>query len=79
MAYPHEIVIASGEYLLHVNCVLCQERHTLIVKSTKGYEAWQNGQKHIQDALPELTTDQREMLLSGICPTCWDKTFGEED
>ena len=36
-----------------------------------------NGQS-IQDIVPELSPDYREMLISGICPTCWDNMFGFE-
>jgi hypothetical protein len=43
--------------------------------------AWVNGDKLVQDAFPYLSADEREMLISGICPTCWDSMFGsvEED
>ena len=42
------------------------------------YKNWQEGAL-IQDALPYLTTDQRELLISATCGTCWDDMFGEED
>lgn len=32
----------------------------------------------IQDLLPELDADQREMLISGTHPECWKELFGEE-
>lgn len=32
----------------------------------------------IQDIVPELSPDYREMFISGICPTCWDNMFGFE-
>lgn len=33
----------------------------------------------IQTAFPYLSVDDRERLLSGHCPSCWDKLFqGEE-
>ena len=44
----------------------------------EGYNAWKNGEL-IQNAMPELSADEREMLISGICPDCWDNMFGEED
>lgn len=28
--------------------------------------------KHIQDAVPDLAPEWREMFLSGICPDCWE-------
>ena len=35
--------------------------------------------KLIQDAFPELSSDERELLLSGICSECWDKIFAEDN
>ena len=32
----------------------------------------------IQDAFPYLSADEREMLISGICPKCWDMMFSGE-
>ena len=31
----------------------------------------------IQDAFPDLSADDRELLKTGICPQCWNDTFGE--
>lgn len=33
----------------------------------------------VQKVFPELSAEIREMLISGICPKCWDEMFGEED
>ena len=32
-----------------------------------------------QDALPELSCDERELLISGTCGACFDKLFPSED
>ena len=29
----------------------------------------------IQEIVPELSPDYREMFISEICPTCWDNMF----
>lgn len=42
------------------------------------YEAWKSG-KPIQDAMPYLDADIREMLISGICGDCWRKMFPPEE
>jgi hypothetical protein len=39
------------------------------------YWDWQDGAL-AQDAFPYLSADDRELLISGICPTCWEKSFG---
>jgi hypothetical protein len=38
---------------------------------------WENGML-IQKAMPNLTPDEREFILTGITPGEWDSTFGEE-
>lgn len=38
------------------------------------YYAWKRGTK-VQVAFPYLNADQRELLMTGICPPCWDKMF----
>ena len=32
-----------------------------------------------QIAFPYLSDSEREMLISGICPKCWNKTFGKTE
>lgn len=43
------------------------------------YLDWSDGVLLAQDAFPYLSADEREMLISGICPTCWDGMFGGAD
>lgn len=57
-------------------CPYC-ERIQKVAVPESGFKAWKSGTR-IQDALPGLTADEREILLSGICPECWDANFGEE-
>jgi hypothetical protein len=33
----------------------------------------------IQDAMPNSTTDQREFLISGCTPSCWESMFPTEE
>jgi len=45
----------------------------------RAYLRWLDGHWQIQEALPELTASEREILMSGISPQEWDKfTKGEE-
>ena len=59
-----------------VACAYCLEVHTFEC-STRGVVAWQAGEL-IQNALPELSADQREMMISGTCGDCWDKMYPED-
>ena len=58
-----------------VACAYCLEVHTFEC-DTKGVVAWQAGEL-IQNALPELSADERELLISGTCGPCFDKMFGD--
>lgn len=54
----------------------CQGCHgeTHLSLSIEDFNRWQAGMK-IQDAFPNLDADQREMLISGTCPKCWNRMF----
>lgn len=56
-------------------CPICGEEH-LIPANLEDFHAWDEGAL-VQDTFPYLSADEREMLISGICPECWDKLFGE--
>lgn len=42
------------------------------------YLDWQNGAL-VQDAFPYLSAEKREAVISGICRTCQNNVFGEEE
>lgn len=44
----------------------------------EGMRRWRAGE-FIQDAMPDLACDYRELLISGICPDCWAELFGEDE
>lgn len=60
---------------VEVTCVSCGIRHIVTVP-TEGYKDWLEGRKKIQHALPSVSEDDRELLMSGICPACWNQMFG---
>ena len=49
------------------------------------YRRWQEDRatggryRHIQNAMPELSADERELLISGTCSKCWERVFGGQD
>ena len=45
--------------------------------SPEGLAAWKNGAL-IQDALPEVSPEDREFIMTGITPSMWNHIFGEE-
>jgi len=64
------------------DCVVCGRIHEPVVLDAEKYYRWKEDGECIQDVFPEMTKDQREILISGTCPECWDELFGrcaEED
>ena len=61
-----------------VSCRLCEKLFDFTA-NLEDYNEWRKGEKNIQDCFPYLNPDQRELLLSGICNTCWDKMFKEHE
>ena len=41
-------------------------------------QAWRDGVL-IQNAMPNLTPDEREFIMTGITPSEWEQEFGEEE
>lgn len=64
----------SDKVTIKVKCPKCGKTYYLHVYP----EDWKNYQEGmlVQDAFPYLSADERELLLSKICPDCWDKLFG---
>lgn len=58
---------------ISVDCTFCKEEQEVVVDA-KGYEKHKNGEL-IQNAMPNLSPEKRELLISGICPKCWDNMF----
>ena len=61
-----------------VTCPFCGET-SFVTVPMEGLFAWKSGEMNIQRALPDVPASIREQLISGICPDCWEKAFGEED
>jgi len=66
----HEITVITG-------CPFCGLIHEVEVNEMD-YLDWQDDVL-VQDAFPYLDANEREMLISGICPDCWDKMFGSDE
>lgn len=60
-------------------CPICHTSHDVEVPIDR-FILWKGGLS-VQEAFPDMPPEERERLISGICPECWDKLFpvGEED
>lgn len=59
-----------------IPCVKCEIKVEVPVEPAQ-VTLWREG-RLIQDVMPGLAPEMREMLISRVCPTCWDAMFGEE-
>ena len=59
------------------NCPICN-KYTVMVVDIAEFNAWRAGLL-IQQAFPTMSQEDRELLISGTHPDCWDSLFSEED
>jgi hypothetical protein len=63
--------------IMEIDCVRCKESQSITV-GTEDLANWRDGAL-IQDTMPYLSADDREVLISGTCGSCFDKMFGDEE
>jgi len=59
-------------------CCFCGCEGNLIV-SAEGYYLWAHEGISVQNAFPELTSSEREFLITGMCDTCQARFFGGDN
>ena len=59
------------------NCFWCGNTAQIDVPF-EGFVLWNNG-KLIQEALPELSSDERELLMTGTHSDCWEAAYGIDE
>jgi hypothetical protein len=57
-------------------CMLCGQRSEMSV-DVNAYRYWSQGELLIQDAFPNLSVENRELLKTGTHPSCWDSMFSD--
>ncbi len=55
-------------------CPFCKKEHSVMVDES-AYNEWKAG-KLLQRAMPELSAEEREQLISRLCIACQDDVFG---
>jgi hypothetical protein len=58
-------------------CIVCHKSSTMTVRRVD-YQRWQQGVL-AHRAFPEMPAEQRELLISGTHPECFDALFPEDD
>lgn len=60
-----------------IKCNICKKVY-IIKMSPKQFHDIKKGVGHIQDILPNHSADERELIISGTCGTCFDRMFSQE-
>lgn len=55
-------------------CQITGEKFVFTLSSVD-YTRWRRGE-HIQNVFPQMSSDQREILISGYTPAEWKEIFG---
>lgn len=64
---------------VYVPCSICREDIELQVYGKDALEYMSPDRRHVQDIFPYLSASERELLISHICPKCWDDMFGDDE
>lgn len=57
-------------------CLYCNH-FSILELDVKALQSWQSGQ-HVQNAFPEFAAPQRELLITGTHPDCWNAMFADD-
>ncbi len=61
--------------IVYGECRECYAQYAFALDSNR-YYSWYGGRTLIQDAMPGIKPEDREILKSQICGKCWSKMFG---
>lgn len=61
-----------------VICQTCRKKYEFLV-DPEGFYKWREQGLYIQDALPDNTPEERELILNQICGKCWNEMFPDDD
>jgi hypothetical protein len=70
----------EGVYCVVVDaqCDICRRKLKFYIPETE-WLAWTLGDELIQNAMPSLPMEDREVLISGTCGVCFDAMFADEE
>jgi len=73
--------IMSVNHYMVVDCRVCQEFYYVPAtpEQQEELDKPRSERKFMQDIFPELSIEDRELLISGTCGTCWNKLFPDEE
>lgn len=72
---PGQATFIADRVIVTKTCQWCSQPATIEV-GRAAFEKWVEGEK-VQNVWPSLGADQREMLISGTHPECWELMWAE--
>lgn len=62
---------------VETTCPICHATAIILVAESD-YLDWKDG-KDTYECFPYLSANEREMLITGVCPICWDEMMSSDD
>lgn len=63
---------------LELECKYCNKIYKIPVFK-EDLEEYNKGEKLVQECFPYISPEYRELLISGMCPECWDNLYEENE
>lgn len=79
ITYHHDYSRGSTDTTeFNKSCIHCEAKHVFKL-SASDYEEVFYKRRFMQDIFPDLSMDQRELMISGTCKSCWDEIFPPDE
>jgi hypothetical protein len=79
ITYNHDYSRGSIDTMeFNKTCFHCEAKH-IFKLSSNDYDDVFYKRRFMQDIFPDLSIDQRELMISGTCKSCWDDMFPPDD
>ena len=72
------MITRDTKVTLEVACPFCTNLTKVPMTVELLLRHWENNES-IQGLFPQLSADQREALISGVCATCWDNLYKDKE
>lgn len=71
----YDSLIEPNKTQLIIKCI-CGKNEVLSVTNAD-FQKYQDGVEHVQNIFPDMSKQDRELLISGTCRKCQKEIFGE--
>ena len=75
---PKPYMIDEDNYGFSKTCMHCSESTDFIITKNE-YVRWILNNEYIQDVFSYINKEEREMMISGTHPKCWEEMFSDID